>query len=79
MLGTFEIGALSRALICLCITAQTAWLCAVIACSLLACRVLTCFTSAFAAITAVAVTRAAFAAFTVFGGATALCGRVGLC
>ncbi len=66
MLGTFEIGALSRALICLCITAQTAWLSAVIACSLFACCVLTCLGSALAAVTAVAVTRATFTAFTVF-------------
>lgn len=46
---------------------------------MISCCVRACFTRAFAAVTAVAVTRAAFAALTVFGCASALCCGIGVC
>ncbi len=75
MLCTLEIRAWGRAVFHLGFSALAGWLGGVIACGLISCCVRACFTRAFAAVTAVAVTRAAFAAFTVFSCASALsCG-----
>ena len=79
LLCTLEIRAWGRAVFYLGFSALAGWLGGVIACGLISCCVRACFTRAFAAVTAVAVTRAAFAAFTVFGCATALCCGVGVC
>lgn len=79
MLGTLEIRARCRAVFCLGFSALARWLGRVITRGLISCCVRACFTSAFAAVTAVAVTRAAFAAFTVFGCTIALCCGVGIC
>ena len=79
MLCTLEIRAWGRAVFRLGFSALACWLGGVIACGLIRCCVRACFTRAFAAVTAVAVTRAAFAAFTVFGCTSALCCGVGVC
>ena len=79
MLCTLEIRAWGRAIFRLGFSTLAYWLGGVIACGLISCCVRACFTRAFAAVTSVAVTRAAFAAFTVFGCACALCCGVGVC
>ena len=79
MLGTLEIRAWCRAVICGSFGAQAAGLGGVFSWGLLASCVLTDFASAFTAVAAVAVTRAAFAALTVFGGAGAFGCGVAVC
>lgn len=79
MLCTLEIRAWGRAVFRLGFSALACWLGGVIDCGLISCCVRACFTRAFAAVTAVAVARAAFAAFTVFGCTSALCCGVGVC
>jgi hypothetical protein len=74
-LGPFKIRAWGRTVIGQGLGAHAAGLGGVFGWGLLASCVLTCFASAFAAVTAVAVPRAAFAALTVFGSAGAFdCG-----
>lgn len=79
MLCTLEIRAWGRAVFRLDFSTLASWLGGVIACSLISCCIRACFTRAFAAVTAVAVTRSAFAAFTVFGCAIGLCCGIGVC
>jgi len=79
LLGTLEIRAWSRAVISLGFSALAGWLGGVITRGLISGCVRACFTRTFAAVTAVTVTRAAFAAFTVFGCTSALCCGVGVC
>jgi hypothetical protein len=79
LLGTLEIRTWSRAVISRGFGAQAAGLGGVFTRGLFACGVLTRFASAFAAVTAVAVTRAAFAALTVFGCAGAFGRGVAVC
>lgn len=77
MLGTLKIRAWGRAVIGRGFGAHGAGLGSVFSWGCLACCVLTSFTCAFAAVAAIAVTRAAFPALTVFGGAGAIgCGVV---
>lgn len=78
LLGTLEIRAWSRAVISLGFSALAGWLGAVITRGLISGCVRACFTRAFAAVTAVTVTRAAFAPFTVFSCASALWCGVGV-
>jgi hypothetical protein len=79
LLGTFEIRTWGRAVFSRRFCALAAGLGDVIARGLLACGLLACFASAFAAVTAIAVTRAAFAALIVFGCAGAFGRGVGVC
>jgi hypothetical protein len=75
LLGTLKIRAWGRAVISWGFGAHAVVLGGVFSWGYLACCVLTYFACAFAAVAAVAVTRAAFPALTVFGGAGALgCG-----
>jgi hypothetical protein len=67
LLGTLKIRTWSSAVISRSFCVHAAGLGSLFTRGLLACGVLTCFASAFAAVTAVAVTRAAFAALAVFG------------
>lgn len=78
MLGTFKIRAWRRAIVGRGIGTQTLGFDVVIAGDLVG-RFLPSFASTFAAVTAVAVTRAAFAAFTVLCGAGAFGCCVGVC
>jgi hypothetical protein len=79
LLGTLEIRAWGRAVLGRGFGALAAGLGGVIAGGLITCWLLACLASAFTAVTAVTVTRAAFAALTVFGCAGAFGWGVGVC
>jgi hypothetical protein len=79
LLGTLEIRAWSRAVFGRGIGTQTLRFGAVMAGGWIDRRVLPSFASTFAAVTAIAVTRAAFAAFTVFGRAGAFGASASVC
>ena len=79
LLGALEIRAWGRAVISRGLGAHAAGLGCVLGWSWLACCVLTSFACAFAAVASVTVTRAAFAALTVFGSAGAFGCGVDVC